>query len=235
MVSGLPTPWSGGWIGLLGGGVPRLPDRSTSTGTRPSVRLPLRSPATPSGAFTGTVLCAAKPLSGHVHRVGSSTHRWDGFAAVGPRCLRARRARKWQESRLGPLIEEMRYAGVPSGQATVVQTARRPPGRRRRAAWSAYGGRGVAECGPRDGRRQLGSPSRLRRCIAGRTITTRSRRTRASPGPSPRKPAAAFHGFAHWTWPEAVPGFLSLIVSAEYSTASASDDGAVFAVRRSSG
>ncbi|MFE7136000.1 cytochrome P450 [Streptomyces sp. NPDC057638] len=45
----------------------------------------------------------------------------DGFAAVGPRHLRARWARKRQEERLAPLIEEIRYAGALSGQATVVQ------------------------------------------------------------------------------------------------------------------
>ncbi|MEW1906711.1 cytochrome P450 [Streptomyces sp. NPDC086147] len=45
----------------------------------------------------------------------------DGFAAVGPRHVRARRARRRQEQRLAPLIEELRYAGAPSGQATVAQ------------------------------------------------------------------------------------------------------------------
>ncbi|MEU9606026.1 cytochrome P450 [Streptomyces sp. NPDC048057] len=45
----------------------------------------------------------------------------DGFAAVGPRHLRARWARKRQEERLAPLVEEVRYAGAPSGQSTVVQ------------------------------------------------------------------------------------------------------------------
>ncbi|MFE0678329.1 cytochrome P450 [Streptomyces sp. NPDC058867] len=45
----------------------------------------------------------------------------DGFAAVGPRHLRALRARKRQEERLAPLVEEIRTAGVPSGQATILQ------------------------------------------------------------------------------------------------------------------
>ncbi|MER6678581.1 cytochrome P450 [Streptomyces sp. NPDC000983] len=45
----------------------------------------------------------------------------DGFAAVGPRHLRALKARRRQEERLAPLIEEIRTAGVPSGQATVLQ------------------------------------------------------------------------------------------------------------------
>jgi fatty-acid peroxygenase len=45
----------------------------------------------------------------------------DGFAAVGPRHLRARNARRRQENRLAPLVEEIRTVGAPSGQATVLQ------------------------------------------------------------------------------------------------------------------
>ncbi|MFJ6657579.1 cytochrome P450 [Streptomyces sp. NPDC091377] len=45
----------------------------------------------------------------------------DGFASMGPRRLRARRARKRQEVRLTSLIEELRYAGVPSGRTTPAQ------------------------------------------------------------------------------------------------------------------
>ncbi|MER7955781.1 cytochrome P450 [Streptomyces sp. NPDC096030] len=46
----------------------------------------------------------------------------DGFAAVGPRHLRARRARKRQEARLTAYLETLRYAGAPSGRATIAQT-----------------------------------------------------------------------------------------------------------------
>ncbi|MFE4669722.1 cytochrome P450 [Streptomyces sp. NPDC056716] len=45
----------------------------------------------------------------------------DGFATPGPRRTRARRARQRQERRLAALIEELRSAGAPSGQATLAQ------------------------------------------------------------------------------------------------------------------
>ncbi|WP_406864748.1 cytochrome P450 [Streptomyces sp. HUAS MG47] len=45
----------------------------------------------------------------------------DGFATVGPRHFRARRARKRQEEKLTAYLETLRYAGAPAGAATVAQ------------------------------------------------------------------------------------------------------------------